>query len=96
MKVLIPEQFICFACCVVFGASAALLYRLRIWITRRGAHLLMDALLDLGYWLIVIPAFVTLILTVCQGELRLYHLCGIGSGALLPAVFCRTEEKDEE
>jgi len=96
MKVLIPEQLMCFACSIAFGAGAALLYRLRTWITRKGAHMLIDALLDLGYWLIVIPAFVALILTVCAGQLRLYHLCGIGSGMLLTAVFHRTEAKDED
>lgn len=96
MKVLIPEQLICFVCSVAFGTGVTVLYRLRTWITRGRSHMLIDALLDLGYWLIVIPAFVALILTVCRGELRLYHLCGIGGGVLLTAVFHRTEAKDED
>ena len=91
MKVIISEQLLRFVSCIGFGVAAALLYRIRAWFTRGRVRFVLDALLDLGYWIVVIPGFIAMILTVCQGELRLYHLCGIGCGVVLTACFHRTE-----
>ena len=96
MTVSISEQLIRFVCCVGFGIAAAVLYRLRALLTRGRVRIIRDALLDLIYWIVVIPGFIALILTVCQGELRLYHLCAIGMGVLPAACIHRTEAMNEE
>lgn len=81
-----------YAC--AFGAGAYLLYHAQTRLHRRG-RVLAGLLLDAGYWLVTLGAFVLLILGCCGGELRLYHLCGIGAGASAAgiAVMRRNKEK---
>ena len=81
-----------YAC--AFGAGAYLLYLVQTRLNRRG-RVLAGLLLDAGYWLVTLGAFVLLILGCCGGELRLYHLCGIGAGASAAgiAVMRRNKEK---
>ena len=63
-----------------FDAAACLLFcSVSAW--QRPRRIFRGALLDTAWWLITLIAFVILILGPCGGELRLYHLLGVGSGA---------------
>ena len=73
------QQAVRFAYMLAFGALSYLLYR-AISACRRPGRRLRGMLLDTGFWLVTLTAFILLILGPCGGELRLYHLCGVGCG----------------
>ena len=73
------QQAIRFSYMLAFGAGAYLLYR-AFSAFQRPKRRLRGMLLDAGFWLVTLTAFILLILGPCGGELRLYHLCGTGCG----------------
>ncbi len=82
-----------------FGLAAYLLYRGQTWFQRRGrarrGHVLRGLLLDAGYWLVTLAAFVLLVLGLFGGELRLYHLFGVGSGAAVGGLLTMRRYKEK-
>ena len=74
------QQAVRFAYMLAFGALSYLLYR-AIPAYRRPGRRLRGMLLDAGFWLVILTAFILLILGPCGGELRLYHLFGAGCGS---------------
>ncbi len=75
-----------------FGAAAYLLFR-GVTARQRPRHVLRGALLDTAFWLTTLIAFGILILGPCGGELRLYHLFGVGSGAAAAVRILGHKEK---